>query len=199
MTHPEKLIRSHMPFDPMWQFLHYPITHHEFKKGGYKPDTNSTRFNFTDTLDAWENSSDLERALSVARRIENSGVTNSFVAAKLRVVKGEADYLSNQRAAVIYDTAVNHYNEGIQVLNQFIGYRNEQINDSLLLSSLLNTSEAHFNSALLLLSDAGGIDQHIINSVKSLKEAIEDTQRMLSLQRAVFISHLRSRSHKQNL
>ena len=30
MMKPEKAIKSHMPFDPLWQFLNYPITSTEF-------------------------------------------------------------------------------------------------------------------------------------------------------------------------
>ncbi|HEX2396445.1 MAG TPA: transglutaminase domain-containing protein [Bacteroidales bacterium] len=194
MARPEKLIRSHMPFDPMWQFLNYPKTHHEFKNSGYKPDSTKSYFNFLDTLKTWENSTDLQRAVSTARRIEQSGVTNNFVAAKLRVVKGDVEYLSNKNAAQKYDTAVSRYNEGIQVFNRFIGYRNEQVNDSVLLIQILDTSEACLNSALSILSEARGVDEHIISSINMLRNEINNTRMMLNLQRAIFISQLRTRN-----
>lgn len=193
MAKPERLIRSHIPFDPMWQFLNYPKTHHEFKKSGYKPDSTKAYFNYTDTLKTWESSTEIQRAFSAARRIEQSGVTNNFVAAKLRVVKGDAEYLSNKIAAQKYDTAVSRYNEGIQVFNRFIGYRNEQIDDSLLLMQILDTSEACLNSALSILDHARGVDTHIISSISSLRNQINDTRMMLDLQRATYISQPRKR------
>lgn len=194
MVRPERIIRSHMPFDPMWQFLSYPITHAEFKKAGYRGDTGRQYFNFKDTLQTWENSSDLERASSSARRVEQCGVTNSFIAAKLRVLKGDAEYFSNRYAAERYDSAVKRYNEGIRVFNNFISLRNEQVNDSLLLISLLDTSEAYLNSAFSVLENAGGVDNHIVLSVKTLRNEINSTRMMLNLQRASFLSRIKTRN-----
>lgn len=194
MARPERIIRSHMPFDPMWQFLNYPITHAEFKKRGYKGDTARPYFNFKDTLKTWENSSDLERASSSARRVEQSGVTNNFVSAKLRVLKGEAEYLSNRHAAERYDSAVKHYNEGIRVFNNFIILRNEQVTDSILLTSLLDNSEAYLDSAFSVLDNAGGVDNHIVLSVKTLRNEINNTRMMLNLQRASFLSRIKTRN-----
>jgi hypothetical protein len=193
MAKPQVLIRSHMPFDPLWQFLNYPVSHSEFKKGGYKVDTGKPWFNYHDTLRRWENSDDMERAVATARRIENSGVTNNFVEAKLRVVKGDIEYLSNRMAAEKYDTAVNSYNKGIKVLNRFINFRNNRVNDSILLTQLLDSSDAFLNSALSVLDKAGGVDDHIVGSIKTLKNEINNTRMMLNLQRASFISQLRSR------
>jgi len=193
MAKPEILIRSHIPFDPMWQFLNYPISHNEFKKRNNRADTTRRYFSFADTLRKWEQSTDLERAISSARRIEQSGVTNNFVAAKLRVVKGDVEYLRNKLAAEKYDTAVSLFNEGIRALNRFINLRNEQLNDSLVLTELLDTSESHFNSALLVLNEANGVDAHIISSVNTLKNEINSTRMMLNLQRASFLSYLKSK------
>ena len=34
MTKPKDMIRSHMPFDPLWQFLYNPVTNQEFCQQG---------------------------------------------------------------------------------------------------------------------------------------------------------------------
>lgn len=191
MASPQKFIRSHMPFDPLWQFLNYPITHHEFKRGRYRPDTTQAIFNFIDTLDRWENSSDLERAISSAIRIEKCGVTNRFVEAKLRVAKGDIEYLSNKSAAGKYELAVSKYNDGIRMLNRFIGFKNERNTDSLMLTSLLDSTEIYFNTAVGILNQAGGVDENIVKSINNLKKEIAGTQMVLDLQRATLIGEYR--------
>ena len=36
MTKPEQLIKTHMPFDPLWQFLNYPVTNQEFYESKFQ-------------------------------------------------------------------------------------------------------------------------------------------------------------------
>ena len=45
---PEKFIGDHMPFDPMYEFLSYPLTNKEFIEG--KPAFTRTEFHYEDTL-----------------------------------------------------------------------------------------------------------------------------------------------------
>jgi len=67
---PDKFINSHIPFDPLWQLLYYPITKQEFLNR--KPSSkNKNYFNFIDTILIYEKQSKIERLLSSA---EGNGV-----------------------------------------------------------------------------------------------------------------------------
>ncbi|HLO58545.1 MAG TPA: transglutaminase domain-containing protein [Bacteroidales bacterium] len=177
MAKPQLLIRTHTPFDPMWQLLYYPATHREFARKAWKPDTTKPYFNYNDSLSAWENASELEKAAGSARRIEDAGITNEFIAAKVRVYKGEIEYLSNRIAVERYDSAVKIYNLGIHKLNQFINLRNERDEDTVKMAETLDTSFIYLDNAVSLLNGISSRQQDIILSVMQLRNAILGSMR----------------------
>lgn len=65
---PEQFIKTHMPFDPLWQFLLYPVSHLEFLE--FKSATQPKLFHYRDTLYAMPDKTELERLLSVQKRLE---------------------------------------------------------------------------------------------------------------------------------
>ncbi len=196
MTKPENMIKSHMPFDPVWQLLYYPITQKEFYKGRYRADTNRPFFNYPDTLYDYINASELDRAVASARRIERCGIANNFIAAKIRVLKGEIEYFRNAMAAEKYESAVASYNKGIAILNNFIAHRNNQfesVDDSIQLVQILDSSEYCLTIALEALSDVEAPDRSISASLVELQHAIGGTKEALQKQRIFLNNYLRNR------
>jgi hypothetical protein len=196
MTKPEDMIRSHMPFDPVWQLLNYPITHHEFKKGKVKMDTTRLFFNYPDTLNNYLHASNLDQAVSSARRIEMYGIENNFIAAKLRILKGEIEYYRNAMAAEKYESAVTSYNKGIGILNRFISHRNKHfkfLDDTVQLLQILDSTEYCFTIALKTLTDIEAPDESISSSILELQHAINGTMEALYEQRAFLLAYLRNR------
>ncbi len=196
MTPPEDMIKSHMPFDPVWQLLYYPITHKDFLKSKRKMDIDRPFFNYPDTLNNYLHASELDRAVASARRIELYGVENNFIAAKLRILKGEIDYYRNAIAAEKYEFAVNSYNEGISILNQFVAHRNDRFkseNDSAQLVQILDSSEHYFTTASKALMDIEAPDTSITSSVLRLQHAINETMVSLNKQRDFLNIYLRNR------
>jgi hypothetical protein len=196
MAKPEVMIRSHMPFDPVWQLLNHPVTHREFYKGNFRDAKNRLYFSFPDSLHAYEHASELDRAVSSARRIEQCGVMNSFIEAKLRVLQGDIVFLKNRIAAEKYELAVIKYNTGINMLNRFIGYRNNRFQpeeDSAQYVQLLDSTEYLFTVAIQTLAGINGPDENLVNSVNSLTDAIGETLIALHEQRFSLKNYLKDR------
>jgi hypothetical protein len=196
MKKPEVMIRSHMPFDPLWQFLNYPLTYQEFHKNDFRVHKTRPFFNFRDTLQSYEDASELDKAIAGARRIEQNGEKNSFAAAKLRILNGDVDFLRNKLAAEKYDSAVNIYNAGISRMNLFISYRNNQYvqgMDSLQLTHLLDSTEVLFTNALKNISGIKAPDENIITSIDQLKNAIRESMMALNEQRVFLYGYLKTR------
>jgi len=196
MAQPEDFIKSHIPFDPVWQLLYYPITHKEFYKSNLRMDKNKPFFNFPDTLDSYIHASELDRAVSSARRIEESGIENNFIATKLRILKGEIEYYRNAMAAEKYESAITSYNKGIGMLNLFIAHRNsrfESENDSARLSLILDSAEYYHTVALEVLTNIEAPDRSISSSIFELQTAINGSMEALHKQRAYLNAYLRNR------
>lgn len=185
MQKPLLVIRSHMPFDPLWQLINHPVRYDDFKKGDFRP--KQPYFGFADTLKAYEEATELEKAMAAARRIAQNGEGNAFTAAKLRIHLGDIEYLRNKMAAERYDSAVNLYNKGIQLLNQFISQRNSQFSndpDASHSVQLLDSSCRALQQARNMLNGAPAPDPNINHSVTQLKSAVAETIAACTAQKA---------------
>jgi hypothetical protein len=193
MANPEEFIRSHMPFDPLWQFLNYPVTNQEFYRNNFRLDPGKPFFNFKDTLETYEHESEINRSISSARRIEQNGVINPFLAAKLRVLKGKIAYYRDSTNAEKYSTAVNLYNEGIKKLNRFISHSNRQFKpeaDSVALVQLLDSTEYLINSAVITLSEIRDPLENMTSAIILLNNSMMATMNLLNEQKAILRRYL---------
>jgi hypothetical protein len=196
MAKPENLIKSHMPFDPLWQFLNYPFTNQEFYEKNFRIGKNRPFFNFSDTLYKYEHESEIERYISSARRIEQNGVRNSFISAKLQVLKGEIEYYRNKKIAERYSTAVNLYNEGIKKLNRFINFSNNSFKpekDPGEIKQILDSTEYLLTASIETLNEIKNPEESLAASIILLNHSINDTMKVLNDQRASLDRYLKSR------
>lgn len=121
MAPPEELIETHMPYDPMWEFLNYPITRDEGYEGNFSLNKNKPYFNYTDTLNNYINQSSIDRLKSAYTRIENNGVHDSVIIHVLKNYKSEIDYYQGKMVLNLYNNAFNQMNNYFQYKdNRFI-------------------------------------------------------------------------------
>ncbi len=185
-TKPEQLVKSHMPFDPLWQFLNYPITNQEFYEGKFKIDKTKPLFNFMDTLSRYENESDIERLISSSNRIERNGVKNALIFDKLQDNKREIEYYYNKVVVETYNTAANTYNEGVNQLNRFFAYRNNQFKPQLpdsTIHQMMDTTEYSFNLSRQRLGEIKNPDANMLVAINQLNKAIDNAMINLNEQK----------------
>ncbi|MFC6997417.1 transglutaminase domain-containing protein [Rufibacter roseus] len=120
MVAPSDMIQSHYPFDPLWQFSLSPIKSKEFDAGISPATPRKPFFQFTDTLKAYEAEDDYRRLESTARRMEAHGAEHPFLAEHLQHLKQGVEI---ER----YNAITNTYNQGIDLLNEFIHYKNNRL------------------------------------------------------------------------
>jgi hypothetical protein len=70
---PIKFIEDHMPFDPMYQLLSYPVSHQEFEDG--KPAAGKTFFSYSDSIRLHNALSEVAQAGAELRRMEVAGIS----------------------------------------------------------------------------------------------------------------------------
>ncbi|MCW3123793.1 MAG: hypothetical protein JWQ38_3285 [Flavipsychrobacter sp.] len=129
---PSVLIRSHMPFDPLWQFLYYPVSVQEYYEGKIQA-LNKVFFNYNDSIKTYNLQTQPEQLQSVARRIEQNGIRNSMIFDRLAHLKRELEiYKQNEQVNAQnetmgnYNAAVADFNDAVNDFNAFIDYRNKQ-------------------------------------------------------------------------
>jgi hypothetical protein len=186
MTKPEQLIKSHMPFDPLWQFLNYPITNQEFYESKFQINKTKPFLNYNDTLSIYETDSEIERLLSSSRRIESNGVKNSLIFDRLQHNKREIEYYNNKMIVERFNSATNMYNEGIGQLNAFINYRNNLFNPKRTdseIKQMVEEVEISFKNSFDKLKEIKSNDPNIATSVMQLNKSIEEARLNLDEQK----------------
>lgn len=186
-TKPEQIVKSHMPFDPLWQFLNYPVTNQEFYEG--KTGLNKTKpfFNYQDTLSQFEQETEIEKLESTSRRIEKNGVKNSLVFDRLQHNKREIEYFNNKILVETYNSAVNHYNDGINQLNKFIDYRNKQFTPKKPdneIKEMVDLPEKSLINSREKLKEIKKPDSNTANSMIQLNKSIDEAMLNLNEQKA---------------
>jgi hypothetical protein len=123
---PEYFIQTHLPFDPLFQFLNYPITYKEFLSGNLKQEGQKRYFNYIDSINAYKKMDRLTQYLSAVSRIKSTGWPTSKIDTKLKRIKLEIELINQDTDVDLYNSAVSDYNEAIRFLNIFLSYRNNQ-------------------------------------------------------------------------
>jgi len=184
---PEQMIKSHMPFDPLWQFQNYPLRNQDFYEEKFKTDNTKPYFNFSDTLDRFEHESAIDRLISVGNRIERNGVKNALIFNELQENRREIEYYRSKAMIETYNKAAYTYNEGVGQLNRFIAYRNNQFKPQMpdsAIQQMVDTTQYSFELSRLHLSTIKNPDANMLTAISQLNQAIDEAMLNLNEQKA---------------
>lgn len=122
---PSVMINTHMPYDPLWQLLEYPVSHRQFAGGLYNS-KNQPPFNYSDSIAAYIKMDSLQRFISTAYRIQQSGLHNKLVKGRLDYNKMHIEIIREDKDVDLYNAAVANLNDATNIYNEFVVYRNKQ-------------------------------------------------------------------------
>jgi hypothetical protein len=174
---PTSLIKSHIPFDYLWQFLNYPVTNQEFYEGKTQQNKTKPFFNFKDTILVFEKQSHIDQLISSAYRVEKNGVKNSLVFDRLQHLKLEIENDRQTKTVNLYNSAVGESNDGINGLNDFINYRNKQFIPKKAdpeIQSMIDVAERKLKAAKSTLGQISNPDANTTNMIRQLTKSIDD-------------------------
>jgi len=181
---PSDFIDTHLPFDPLFQFLNYPVSYREFYRGSKQTNKSDSYFNYMDSVSVYNQSDSLSRYLSALSRIRNFDWPASKIDIKIKRIKLEIELIYQDKDMALYHSAIADYNKGIDFLNEFINYRNNQfqpvkkvdevqrIFDSISqeISSANEKLEKVNKSKATLTLNTGGIQEKLNELASTLKE-----------------------------
>ncbi|MCD0468412.1 transglutaminase domain-containing protein [Flavobacterium sp. JAS] len=170
-TDPSKIITSHMPFDYMWQFLNYPITNQEFYNGNFVVNKSKPYFDFDAEIEKYISLSYIDQLTSSADRIEKNGVKNAMIFDRLFYKRNEAEILR-------FNEIVSLYNDGINELNAFITFRNNQFKPNVSdeeLKKLIDSPKTKLTKSKELLENLSKISKTNQSNIASLATGVNQT------------------------
>ncbi len=176
-TNPAVLIKSHMPFDPLWQFLNYPITNQEFYDAKTQENKLKPFFNFTDSITQYEKQERIDQLVSSAARIEKNGLKNSLLFDRLQHIKLEIENYRQNVIVTLYNGAATDYNEGINLYNTYTQYWNKQftpLKPDAEIKQMLDTIDTKFKAAKEKLNQVTNPRTDMTALMAQLTQSIEN-------------------------
>jgi len=192
---PEQLVKSHIPFDPLWQFINYPVSNQDFAEGKTSIDKKKPFFNFTDTLKTYESETEIERLISANRRITNNGVKNYLILNVIQQNKQQIDIYNNNLMVEAYNQAVNSFNKGISQLNAFINYRNNQFNPKKSdeeIKQMIADVDVSFDNARADIKNIKKANSTTAGSILQLIKSIDEAELNLNEQKSFLDKYLKT-------
>jgi transglutaminase/protease-like cytokinesis protein 3 len=156
-ANPEFLIKTHMPFDYLWQLLDYPVTNQEFYEGKIISNTSKPFFNYIDSIKLYEHQTPIEQLTASGKRIRKNGLNNSMVFDKLQHIQIEIENdkirVANEKGD-LYNKALVYYNDAVIEFNRFIDYQNHQfkpVNPDADIQGMIDSTNKRLDKAKLNL------------------------------------------------
>jgi len=176
MMRPERFIKTHIPFDPLWQFSNYPITKREFHESKSKSYHREMFFNFVDTLKKYENQAAIEKLTNTCIRIKGNGIASYLDYDNLYHLKSKLQKSYDRINEENYALASKYYNEGIFLLNKYVDYQNKYYlpyESDLEIKQMLDNIEISFNLSLSQLKIVKKSSSILIINIDHLYRSIE--------------------------
>ncbi|RLD79221.1 MAG: hypothetical protein DRJ10_09165 [Bacteroidetes bacterium] len=182
MVTPEKFIQDHIPFDPMWQLLPYPIKYEEFDKD-IKNSIALKEFFYTDTINHFVQLSEIQQYQAKIRRINSNGRKNNLIINELKQEKSYLKILYKNKAINNLNSGNYHYNEALRQFEKYYeAYKKTESSKTYLLAEL-KAIEKKLDSAKKYYSQVKTSDREINTKLHEAKTALKNFEQIIEGQK----------------
>lgn len=188
---PTHFIQSHIPFDPLWQFLERPVSHQAF--AGKGDDLTGVYFNFADSLKNYFSMDSLHRFKSSIKRIEASGLYNSNIKTNYLYQKMNVEIIEQGKQVDLYNDGVALLNDAVNELNNFILIRNNNsitTQSTLLSHKMLNEVEVKINNSIIKINEAEKSEAQLKLGMEMFRERAEALRQKLADQQKFLAANM---------
>jgi hypothetical protein len=119
-------LKTHMPYDYMWQLNAKPITNDDFYNDITESDLIANPYDFNAAIEHFAAVAEPEKMLKQLERIEKAGLKNNFIKEKYTALKKNFEGYKNNNSIPKLEQIVSEFNEANKLLNDFILYRNSR-------------------------------------------------------------------------
>jgi len=170
LVSPALFIKSHIPYDPIWQFLNNPVTHRDFQKSDFTKLSKSSDFNYQDSIRVQSGLSLQEKTKRENIRIRKSGITNNQIRIQLAF---NQQIIDSEKL----NSAVDMFNKGVTDYNIYIQNKNKQFENKAVtreqLVGFLTISRQQVESAEKILNFLNPENQEIKRKMSGMRTSIK--------------------------
>ncbi|MGY8914448.1 MAG: transglutaminase domain-containing protein [Flavobacteriales bacterium] len=155
LVEPQTFLKTHMPFDPIWQFLNNPITHTAYASKDFSKLGQRGNFAFRDSIikiTAIDSISRIEKSIA---RIQKAGVTNVHIREEISQMENLMEYYRYNHWVSRFNAingelklAVDEINSAVAYHNAFFKMINKKQGDTQVREGELKTNLSNANDHL---------------------------------------------------
>lgn len=188
MVKPEKMVQSHMPFDPIWQFSTKPISHRQFLTGGFKPEAYQPYFSFEDSIVAYQRLSLQEKLLDEWRRLSPESGLHAALESRHAFLIGNIEIAQYNRQVDFMNIATNHFNRSVELYNNYVDlqHRNQGVKSDVSKERLLQSAEA-LNKARATITAIGKPHPELRKALGELNSSVQKMKKALEKEGVRFV------------
>lgn len=180
---PSTAIKTHMPFDYLWQFTKEPITNREFYNGKVYDIKPKMNFDFENEISKYFKLSEIDKAFESSERIQKNEIINDLILEEYNYKKSVFNATRLNKNIEKVTEIIEDYNVAIVLLNDFIIYRNKGFtpvfSDSILLEMIQTPNEKlkNIQKEIFEISSVGKENTTSFNELKSsIAETVKQSQ-----------------------
>jgi Transglutaminase-like superfamily len=191
---PKESIKTHMPFDFLWQFSNYPVTFHDFNNGQLQENKSKPVFDYLEIIENQKNISYIDQLRTSIERTERNGAKNKLIDDYLENKKKELAVYYKNTDSVNLSKIVADFNRGIALFNDYVKYRNKQFKPNYADNEILYMIESpasifeKCNKDLETLSKSESSDK---NYITNLQKSISDISERVTKEKEFVVSYLK--------
>ena len=142
---PSEAVKSHMPFDFLWQFSKEPISNREFYNGKNYDNKPLVNFDYQNEIEKYNKLSEIDKAFESSERIKKNEIINDLILEEYNYKKSVFNATRLNKNIEKVTEIIEDYNVAIVLLNDFIIYRNKgftpTFSDAILLEMIQTPKE----------------------------------------------------------
>lgn len=191
---PARFIKTHMPFDPIWQCLYYPYSPALFYSQQPPVKTIENHFSYPDSIAAYLALPKEERLQQTLRRIDQDGIVNNAIGEYRRYLQQsiEVDRLNKESMLVNgqvnrFNDAVKGYNAAAYLFNDYVNYWNRQfkpVKPEMAIRQMVDTCATLLSGSLEILAGLEVRDESLIRNMDILSGSIRELSAKVGEQKA---------------
>ena len=178
---PAEFIKTHMPFDLIWQFLDNPVSNKEFQTNDFSKLKTHSNINFSDNIKAIAELDSLNILIHENKRIRNCGLTNELI----------RNFVAQNQQNIVqikYNQAVGDLNKAVEAYNIYVMNKNKQFNGTSMedakILELLLAARNHTESAEKRIRFLNSDNSTILKNITDMQIAIEKLKKNINTEDA---------------
>ena len=190
LIEPQLFVKTHLPFDPVWQFSDNPVTIFDFNNQNFLKLSEKGNYNYRAFIAEIENQDRLTYLEKVNKRLFGLDELNDLLLDEIKENAFQIAYEKGRIAADSYNTATDNFN--LYIRHKNARFRNPDIEDAKLLE-LISDVERPLYKADFMFQNVFTFNSDLRNQFSRFQKSIQEFEAKLKIESAFINKYIKTK------